>query len=227
MKKSFVCFIVLLFCLNFLSANQQFDSSLFSINIHPQFLFLNGIKSDLEYKFKSNFNVFGGFQYYTGKTNISGEKSKKNTNGSTADQTKRANDQIEGLGFNIGAKYYISDNNNFNKFYLGVEISQTEYTYQLNDYDYFAYVDDGLTFYEYKLGEIEAKSKQVISSFFVGQTLEKGRFLVNGWIGISYINSTSSQNLNTLRNYNEYLWDYNYKGFSPLLGFKIGYSLIK
>ena len=74
--------------------------------------------------------------------------------------------------------------------------------------------------------EIKNKVKG-ISFLVIGveSTFSKGKFVFNGWIGSSYSNAEASNNLNNLRNYDNIFWDYSFNGFSPLLGFKLGYFI--
>lgn len=203
----------------------KFDSLKFSINIHPQFLLISGIKADIEYKLLKNFHVFGGGQFYTGLTNRNGDKTIKADNGTTSDQTKRANDEIAGNGFHLGGKYYFVHTTK-EHFYVGAEYSYVKYNFKINDYGYFPYQDDGLTFYEYRLGKYDIDGSQSTSSLYFGATGNEGRFIVNAWFGVSLVNAKTDNKLKEFRNFDKLYWDFAYNGLSPLIGFKIGFLIL-
>ncbi len=224
MTKLFISFICLFWC-GLAIAQNKFDSLKFSFHIHPQFLLINGIKADVEYKLFPNLHIYAGGQHYSGLTNRNGNKSVTDVSATTTyDQTKRANDEINGSGFNIGAKYYFI-NTSREHFFAGSEFSYNQYNFKLNDYGYFPYQDDGLTFYEFRLGQYAAQGNQSTGSFYLGVTGNEGRFVVNLWVGASYIYTNTDSKLKELREFNKLYWDYAYKGIAPLLGFKVGFLL--
>lgn len=217
--------IVSFLIINSVCAQNSLDSSKMSFNIQPLYLAINGLKADFEFSLNSKIHIYVGGQYFTGLINQGGGKSKDISKGSTADQSKRSNDEINGKGFNVGAKYYFqtqSDNNLF----IGGELQYNKFDFVLNDYGYFSFLDDGVTFYEYRIGKFDANCIQTTGSLYLGQTFTKGKFVFNGWIGGSYTKAESSNNLNNLRNYNKLFWDYSFNGFSPILGFKLGYFIL-
>ena len=217
--------IVSFLIINSVCAQNSLDSSKLSFNIQPLYLAINGLKVDFEYSLNSKMHIFAGGQYYTGLVNQGGGKSKENSIGSTADQGKRSNDEINGKGFNVGAKYYFKTQTD-NNLFIGGELQYNKFDFVLNDYGYFPFIDDGITFYEYRIGKFDANCVQTIGSLYLGQTFTKGKFVFNGWIGGSYTKAVASNNLNNLRNYNKLFWDYSLNGFSPLLGFKLGYFIL-
>ncbi len=214
-----------LFCFIQLSLFGQTNDSLsFSINVVPQYLFINGIKADIEYKLTNEIHLYGGGQFYTGLVNSSGSESVSKSSSSSADQSKRSNDKINGNGYHVGAKYYFK-HSEFEDFYVGCEASYNSYDFKLNDYSYFPYMDDGLQFYEYRLGEIGAKSSQMSYSANVGITQKYGRFLFNVWAGVAYTQATTSDNFHTYRKNDTYYWSYAFSGWSPNAGIKVGMIL--
>ncbi len=217
--------IVSFLIINSVCAQNSLDSSKLSINIQPLYLAINGLKVDFEYSLNSKMHIFAGGQYYTGLVNQGGGKSKENSIGSTADQGKRSNDEINGKGFNVGTKYYFKTQTD-NNLFIGGELQYNKFDFVLNDYGYFPFIDDGITFYEYRMGKFDANCVQTTGSLYLGQTFTKGKFVFNGWIGSSYTKAVASNNLNNLRNYNKLFWDYSLNGFSPLLGFKLGYFIL-
>jgi len=207
------------------SVAQNNDSLGLSINIIPQYLFISGIRADLEYKLTNKINVFAGMQYYTGTINTSGnETTDANTTSSNIDQSKRANDKLEGNGWNTGIKYYFLEDNEYN-YYLGADLTYNKFNITIKEYDYFPYIDDGLTFYEYRLGDIETDSKQFGYHVCAGATKTIKRLVVNGWFGIGYTETQLSKDFNKYRKYNSFSGQYAYQGFAPYLGFKLGFLL--
>jgi hypothetical protein len=223
MMKKYLAIVAFLI-IHSVCAQNSFDSSKLSFNIQPLYLTINGLKADFEYSLNSKIHIFVGGQYYTGLVNQGGGKSKENSIGSTADQSKRNNDEINGKGFNVGVKYYFETETD-NHLFIGGELQYNRFDFALNDYGYFSFIDDGITFYEYRIGKFDANCTQATGSLYLGQTFTVGKFTLNGWIGSSYTNTEASTNLNNLRNYDKLFWDYSFKGFSPLLGFKLGYFL--
>lgn len=219
-----IFFIV--FCsFTLVSSAQKNDSLKLSINITPQYLFIAGIRADLEYKLTNKINVFAGMQYYTGTINTSGNESRDiNATSSNVDQSKRANDNLEGNGWNTGIKYYFLEDQEYN-YYLGADLTYNKFNITIKEYDYFPYVEDGLTFYEYRLGNIETDSKQFGYYITAGATTTIKRFVANGWIGFGYTETALSKDFNKFRKYNSFFGQYAYQGYAPYLGFKIGYLL--
>jgi hypothetical protein len=215
--------LLLVFSSFTLFSNAQKNDSLgLSFNIIPQYLIISGIRGDLEYKLTNKINVFVGMQYYSGTINTAGSETKDLN--ATIDQSKRANDKLKGNGWNTGIKYYYSKDNNYN-YYIGADLTYNKFNIIIKDYDYFPFVDDGLTFYEYRLGDIETDSKQFGYNVNVGATSSFKRFVINGWIGVGYTETQLSKNFNKYRKFNSYYGQYAYQGFAPYLGFKIGYFL--
>ena len=203
---------------------QKNDSLSFSINVVPQYVFINGIKADIEFKVTDNIHIYGGGQYYTGLVNSDGSQSVSKSTSNTVDQSKRSNDKINGNGYHLGTKYYFS-HNQLEDYYIGVEAIYNTYDFKLNDYSYFPYVDDGLQFYEYRLGEINAKSTQMTYCVNAGMTKGYGRFLVNVWAGLAYTQASTSENFHTFRKSDIYYWGYAFDGWSPNVGLKVGLLL--
>lgn len=203
---------------------QKIVSFSMSINIVPQYVFINGIKGDVEFNISNDIHLYGGGQFYTGLVNSSGNESVSKSSTSTADQSKRSNDKINGNGYHVGAKYYFI-HSEFEDFYIGCEASYNSYDFKLNDYSYFPYIDDGLQFYEYRLGEIIAKSSQMAYSSSVGITQKYGRFVFNAWAGVAFTQATTSDNFHTYRKSDTYYWGYAYNGWSPNAGIKVGMIL--
>jgi hypothetical protein len=205
--------------------SQKSDSLRLSINIVPQYLIINGIRSDFEYKLNQKTNVFAGMQYYDGTANQNGAESadipKSNT---TADLSKRNNDKVNGLGWNAGAKYYFQQSPTEN-YYIGVEAIYNNYNFKLKDYDYFPYVDDGLTFYEYRLGDIDANVSQMAYNVTSGITVTKKRLVLNAWLGVGYTQRKTSESFTKYRKYDGNAWNYAYQYWTPQCGFKIGFLL--
>lgn len=217
--------LIITFCLiQFSVLAQRNDSLGFSINIVPQYAFINGIKADVEYKLMEDIHIYGGGQYYTGLVNSDGNESVSKSGSSTADQSKRSNDKINGSGYHFGAKYYFL-HSGIEAYYLGAEATYNTYDFKLNDYSYFPYMDDGLQFYEYRLGEINAKSTQMAYSLNAGMTQNYGRFILNVWAGLAFTQATTSDNFHTYRKNDTYYWGYAFNGLSPNIGLKVGLLL--
>lgn len=208
-----------------ISSAQNNDSLKLSINIVPQYLIISGIRADLEYKLTSKISAFGGIQYYSGTINTSGNETRSgNAMSSNVDQNKRANDKLEGSGWNTGIKYYFLKEKDYN-YYIGADLTYNKFKITIKEFGYFPYVNDGLTFYEYRLGNIETDSKQVGYNICVGATTTFKKFVANGWVGLGYTDTQLSQDFNKYRKYNSYLGQYAYQGLAPYLGFKIGFLL--
>jgi hypothetical protein len=219
-----ILFIVLS-SFTFISTAQNNDSRRLSINIVPQYLIIAGIRTDVEYMLTDKVNIFAGMQYYSGTINTSGiETREANATSSNVDQSKRANDKLEGNGWNAGIKYYFLKEQAYN-YYLGADFIHNKFDISIKEYGYFPYVDDGLTFYEYRLGNIETDSKQYGYNVSAGLTTTHKKFVVNGWVGFGYTETQLSKDFNKFRKYNSYSGQYAYQGFAPYLGFKIGYLL--
>lgn len=211
-----------LFCIIQISVMAQKKDSLFlSINVVPQYVFINGIKADIEYKVSDDIHIYGGGQYYAGLVNSDGSQSVSKSTSSTVDQSKRTNDNIIGNGYHFGAKYYFL-HNELKDYYVGIEATYNTYDFKLNDYSYFPYTDDGLQFYEYRLGEISAKSSQMTYSTSVGITQKYRRVLLNFWAGLAYIQASTSENFHLYRKYDTFYWSYAFSGWSPNVGLKVG-----
>jgi hypothetical protein len=203
---------------------QRNDSFSLSINIVPQYVFINGIKADIECKITDDIHLYGGGQFYTGLVNSDGSESVSKSGMSTADQSKRSNDNINGNGYHFGAKYYFT-RSGIESYYIGAEATYNTYDFKLNDYSYFPYIDDGLQFYEYRLGEINAKSTQMACSVNAGMTQNYGRFVFNVWAGLAFTQAKTSDNFHTFRKNDTFFWGYAFDGWSPNVGLKAGFLL--
>lgn len=212
-------------CYTLIASAQKNDSLSFSINIVPQYLIIGGIRADLEFKLTDKISAFGGIQYYSGTVNTSGSETRTvNATSSNVDQSKRANDKLEGNGWNAGMKYYFKKDKDYN-YYLGADFTYNKFDLTIKEYDYFPYVQDGLTFYEYRLGDIYTDSKQVGYHLSAGATTTYKRFVANGWIGIGYVETQLSKDFNKYRKYNTFSGQYAYQGLMPYFGLKLGFLL--
>lgn len=223
MKKNFKLLLLICFW-QFGAMAQSNDSLRLSFNFVPQYAFINGLKADVEYKLMTEVHVYLGGQYYTGLVNSNGSESVSKSAVSSADQSQRANDKIEGGGYHMGIKYYFTESG-LENYYIGAEYSYTAYDFKFNDYSYFPYIDDGLQFYEYRLGEIAAKSSQSTYGVSLGVMQQYKRFVFNAWAGINFTQANTSDNFHNYRKYNTYFWGYAYQGWGTNIGLKVGVLL--
>ncbi len=211
MYKRLVTLCLLLFCSMGLFA-QKTDSlrcgTDYSVAFEPVFGFNNCFKFDLEAKpMAHNFGFELTPEIYTGQHILN-----------------HTADDISGFGIGIYQKYYVpGDDKHPVMISYGATYRRINVSY--HDEGFIPYQQNGLDFYQYKNFTDVLKNQSLQLGFTANVRLVYAEqfFSLDVYSGGAYKFAKQQSTYPGYRNYNAQMYDYGYKGFTFLLGFKLGF----
>jgi hypothetical protein len=223
---SFTLIIVFIINSNLVSAqsvkqNIKRNDSLTRLDllVQPIFLFNNAFKLDVEIQLKkSKFSMIGGLEIYTGNTSTIYKHI--NNNG------ENTYDKINGFGINIASKYLIGKFNKTKVFYISPGLTYRSLNLKLKGPMYYSYIENDVEYIAYGPSQQNFHINSVLLYTQLGYKYKFSNFFsIDVYTGIGYKKVNSLPVLELERDYEENAYGYNYKGFLPLVGFKLGFKL--
>lgn len=131
--------------------------------------------------------------------------------------------KLTGGGLALDYKYFPFPKANF--LYFSGGLSYHYFDVRYDGYEYFKYVEDGMTFYEPRFGEIKQTFNKVGGNVCFGiQTTNRRPFFVDGYIGVGYSHSFYDENKYHIGNN---MFTVGYRGVTFVTGIRIGYRFGK
>ena len=224
-------FILLFLCYLFPTGRMQAQTTedktpQYAISIEPMYLSNGGLGLNLEKKIRSNhwveLNLKG--YYLPHGEDIQEEDFLLHSWYSEGYITINSNfNRISGLsGLGIGAtyKYYF-----FRRYMVNTTFSYNWYNVEYAAYNFYPYIEDGLTFYDYTWTDIHQTFHKLGLQVAIGVRSKFERWIfAEPYAGLGYTCSFYNQDK---QSFNETMFGYGYQGFYLTAGIKLGLNLQK
>lgn len=220
--------LYLLFFLSGLTTNSWCQQTTtvpnFSLRVVPQFLLVNGLRVDAEWQLDETWALYVAPTYYYGTSNKNGQYTRTIT--SFGSHPEASNDQINGYALYAGVKYCFLQPGRFREYgYIGADFGAKNIDYAFKDFDFFPQVQNGITYYSYRLGDMKGNSYQTGVNVFMGYSLQVERTVGEMYLGLGYRECVQTELLKKYRSYEASTLNYAYSGFLLYGGFKVGYFI--
>ena len=128
--------------------------------------------------------------------------------------------ELKGVGLDLNYKHFLDARRSF---YIAIGLSYTRFDFKYRGNKLEDYVEDGLTFYEYREGYYKQQIDRFGVNNFVGfQIPTRSAFLFDVFGGYAVRYSFSDEDKPSFANYP---FSYGYSGVVPLIGFRIGFGV--
>lgn len=189
-----------------------------NISILPLYLYSKAIKFDTELQFKDiNHGIILSTEIYNGLT----EDASNQLFGGNSEAT----DKITGWGIGLAYKYKFSKEDN-TSFYISPGLTVRKLNIRAESEDFIPYTKDNLLYYKYGNIDKYYKLNGLLLSATMGyQKVWKPGILLDLYMGIGHKFSSKNEQLNKIRDYTKYAYNYGFNGPVFLIGFKIGFQI--
>ena len=127
---------------------------------------------------------------------------------------------LSGLGIGTTHKYYF-----FQRYMVNTAFSYNWYNVEYAAYNFYPYMEDGLTFYDYKWANTHQAFHKLRLHVAIGvRSKFKHAIFMETYLGLGYAYSFYNQDK---RAFNDTMFGYGYRGFYSTVGIKLGLNLHK
>ncbi|HEX4887864.1 MAG TPA: hypothetical protein VFV37_07460 [Luteibaculaceae bacterium] len=135
-------------------------------------------------------------------------------------------DSVRGAGINLQLKFVENRIAPNLKLYLALGVGYHALTYRFSDYNFEAFKQDGLEYFEYRLGDQFERIRRV-ETFVAGgfRYFFNKRVFLDTQVGIKYNSPSISGSLYIPRRHDFSVYDQGYKGLSPRAMLTFGYAI--
>ena len=195
---------------------QEADSKLYnySIGVQPLYFLNGGMRIDLEKRLNDRQILqVGAIGYLLPERDDSGYWDSLLLDGYASVN------KLTGAGLALDHKWFLFPRVSF--MYLSAGVSYNYYNMKYNGTKHVSYMEDGLTFYETRYGEITQVFNKIGGNTCFGiQTPLRRPFYVDGYVGLGYSHSFYDENK---LYFNANMFNVGYRGITFVMGARVGY----
>jgi hypothetical protein len=142
-------------------------------------------------------------------------------------------DRIKGFSYGLGLRLYLPNVQNNNTHghsvypFFGIEYLYRDVHVFYQEYDWIAYQNNGLTYYDISLKPFHERILRRSLSLVVGAQERKGRWCYEAYVGVTVNNTSSGYRLKQHRDYNMNVWDYGRVWENIAFNAKVGYLFLR
>lgn len=188
-----------------------------SVSFQPIYLMNNTVRFDVEMQQKEKASAFvSGFEIINGNTQLLYND----------DDDNASKDFVSGAGISFAYKLKLNPTEKLTSFYFSPGVTLRTLNISLKGEDYYAYEEDGITYYTF--GETE-KKYPVKSAMVLGNLgyhkVWTTTILLDAYLGFGYKVSSTDKLLEANRDYEKPIYGFNYTGFTFQAGVKFGFQI--
>jgi len=198
----------------------------FSFGFAPLSLLFNKTRFELETGVgkKSPVMISVSPIFYSGTTQMYSNTRHIKPDNSEADYSS---DLVSGMGGEMGIKFMkVLDPFHLSMIYYGFGVGYHKINLSYQDYDFQPYQEDGLTYYNYQLGDVREDIQRTnVFGLLGGRTYAGNRIYFDLSIGLGYQKSNIKSSAFQPRDHESSIFGFGYTGFCYKAVLSVGFSL--
>lgn len=223
MKKIKRIITLLLILTNTVNSFSQEETKNIIFSISPQYIFVNGMRFDVEYKLKNSWLGVAPTIYYSNSGEFFDGYYEYDY---YSNNYQPSYDTITGFGVELCHKFFLQKNETPQGFYFSYGLNYNLFTMRYHTYNWETTLEDGLEYINYTPTYKGHKINKFGANIIIGYEYELSTNLfLDLYTGVGMRFAIQEKDILNTEKFNSSSIDYGYSGPLLLLGFKLGVKL--